>query len=190
MKKQHILPLLLISFGVLVFTGCPPKNKLKIEEKKSEETKVEDNNDLNASSNTVANPGIQISQDWSDVPALQMVHFGYDSAQLDDSSRNVLKKNVAVLKKLPSSVTIRVEGHCDDRGTIEYNIALGQRRATAVSTFYATSGIAKSRLKTISFGEERPLCTEATDSCWANNRRSTTKVRNDQAISVTPESLQ
>jgi peptidoglycan-associated lipoprotein len=77
-----------------------------------------------------------------------------------------------------------VEGHCDDRGTIEYNFALGQRRASAVRSYYVTSGLDKARVETISYGEERPLCAEQTDACWAQNRRSATKLKNKEAITI------
>lgn len=175
-----------LSLGVLFLTGCPPKQKLKVEEKPKEEAKVEA---VTESTATAKSNDITINQEWADIPNLSVVNFGYDSSTLDDSARATLKKNVAIIKKLPASVTVRVEGHCDDRGTVEYNIALGQKRANAVSSFYSASGIGKSRIKTISFGEERPLCQEATDSCWAMNRRGATKVRNDSPISVSPDSL-
>ncbi len=188
MKQNSLLSSsLLLALGFLVLTGCPPKKKLPIEEKApiEEIEKVEEGEEKGA-----LKPGeFDITQEWTDVPALQVVPFDYDSASLNDGARIVLKTNVAILKKLPKSVTVRVEGHCDDRGTIEYNIALGQRRADAVRSYYATSGVSKSRMETVSFGEERPLCTQETDACWASNRRGSTKVRNSETIRVTPEQL-
>jgi peptidoglycan-associated lipoprotein len=146
------------------------------------------NNDLDASA---TEPGdVQITQDWTEIPNLQVALFDYDAAALNDAARTVLKSNVAIIKKLPASVVVRIEGHCDDRGTVEYNIALGQRRANAVKAYYATAGIAKTRLDTISFGEERPACTEETDACWAQNRRGVTKVKNAQAITIKAGQLQ
>jgi peptidoglycan-associated lipoprotein len=167
--------------AVLVLTGCPPKNKMKIDEKATaEEPVVNENADANA-----VNPGdIQINQDWTEIPALSMIHFDLNSASLDAASRGLLKTNVEILKKLPKTVTIRVEGHCDDRGTIEYNFALGQSRARAVQSYYITAGLGKDRVDTISFGEERPTCTEATDACWAQNRRGVTKVKNKEKITI------
>ncbi len=132
---------------------------------------------------------IQINQDWTEIPNLQVALFAYDAATLDDTARAVLKNNVAIIKKLPASVVVRIEGHCDDRGTVEYNIALGQRRANAVKAYYATAGIAKSRLDTISFGEERPSCTQETEACWAQNRRGVTKVKNAQALTIKADEL-
>ncbi len=169
--------------GAILMTGCPPKKKMAIEDKPVQEDVQVDPNATDA-----AMGDVQISQDWAEIPEILSIQFDYDSATLNESNRATLKTNVAILKKLPASVTFRVEGHCDDRGTVEYNIALGQRRANAVSNFYATSGL-KSRLKTISYGEERPLCTDQNESCWSRNRRSVTTVRNDQPISVKPETL-
>ena len=171
--------------GSLVLTGCPPKKKLAIEEKPKEEEVVEEKKEETA---PIQNE-VKINQDWAEISALSMVNFDYDSVQVGESQRSVLKKNVAVIKKLPLSVTIRVEGHCDDRGTVEYNIALGQRRADAVRTFYVTAGIPKRRIKTISFGEERPLCNLQTEDCWAKNRRAVTTVRNDEPLTLNADNL-
>jgi peptidoglycan-associated lipoprotein len=177
--------------GMLVLSACPPKKKLAIEEKKVEEKKVEEVDKSSDTVNTVDKANeIRIAQDWTEIPALEMIHFGLDSANLDDTARVLLKKNVAILKKLPITVLARVEGHCDSRGTVEYNIALGQRRANAVRSYYVTAGIPRNRLETISFGEERPLCTQETEACWAQNRRAVTKVRNSQPITVNPSDLQ
>ncbi len=188
MKQSSFFSSLLLSglMGLLL-TGCPPKNKLPIEDKpKVEETEKEEGEE---SANALKPGEFDITQEWAEVPALKVVPFEYDSASLNDAARAVLKTNVSILKKLPKSVTVRVEGHCDDRGTIEYNIALGQRRADAVRSYYGTSGLSRSRIETVSFGEERPLCTQATDDCWATNRRASTKVRNSETIRVTPEQL-
>lgn len=189
--RLTILPLTTLLLGAFVLTGCPPKKKLAIEEKPKEEKKVEVDPDAEAKeAEARAKAGdIQIQQDWTEIPNLQNIEFDYDSATLNDSARAALKTNVAIIKKLPKSVVVRVEGHCDSRGTIEYNIALGQRRASAVKSYYATAGIGKSRLDTISFGEERPLCSDEIDSCWARNRRGATKVKNAQAITVKASEL-
>lgn len=187
MRERKILAFVIPLVAMLALTGCPPKNKLNIDDKNLQ---VDPAVDPNATDDATATANdIQIAQDWTEIPSLEMVHFGYDAAGLDDAGRNALKVNVAILKKLPASVKIRVEGHCDDRGTVEYNIALGQKRANVVRAYYVTAGIPKARLETISFGEERPLCTAATDDCWGMNRRGATKVRNASPISVSPDSL-
>lgn len=186
MNFRHLSLPFFSAVALLTLTACPPKKKMVIEEKpKQEEVKQDQPTDVNTAN---AND-IQIGQDWAEIPALSTVNFDYDSASLNDAARASLKANVAILKKLPSSVSFRVEGHCDDRGTVEYNIALGQRRASAVTSFYATSGLGKNRIKTISYGEERPLCSEANDGCWARNRRAATTVRNDQPVTIKGDSL-
>src|SRR5262245_58141890 len=128
--------------GAFLLTGCPPKKKMPIEEKPPEEQQPQ----TEATPTDATLGEVQINQDWAEIPELAMITFDYDSASLNDTARATLKANVAILKKLPNTVTFRVEGHCDDRGTVEYNIALGQRRANSVSSFYATAGIPKSRI--------------------------------------------
>lgn len=107
---------------------------------------------------------------------LSVVHFDYDKSQLDEAARRTLQANAAALKKRPA-VEIQIAGHCDERGTNEYNIALAQRRANAVRDYYRYLGVAMGRMSTISYGEESPLCSESTEDCWARNRRAETLAR-------------
>ncbi|PCI40282.1 MAG: peptidoglycan-associated lipoprotein [Elusimicrobia bacterium] len=107
---------------------------------------------------------------------LETVHFNYDAYSISTEARLALRENAAFLKDNPS-VEILVEGHCDDRGTNEYNLALGQKRAKAVRDYYMKLGVAGRSIGTITFGEERLSCEEATDACWSQNRRATTKIR-------------
>jgi peptidoglycan-associated lipoprotein len=187
-SRSNIYFYVSILMASFLLSACPPKKKMPIEEKTSEETEMLDE-DGNPISKNVAPGDIEITQEWAEIPALQAITFGYDAAQLDEIARGILKQNVGLIKKLPATVTIRVEGHCDDRGTVEYNIALGERRANTVRSYYQTAGITKGRLETISFGEERPACTEATEDCWAKNRRGVTKVRNKEAIIIKSKDL-
>ncbi len=99
------------------------------------------------------------------------VRFDYDSADLRDSDRAVLSKTAELLKRY-DFLTISVEGHCDERGSVEYNLALGERRAKAAYDYVVSLGVPAARLKTISYGKEVPLCSEASESCWARNRRA------------------
>jgi peptidoglycan-associated lipoprotein len=101
---------------------------------------------------------------------LKDVHFAYDSYELDGTARDVLAANAEWLKDNPRART-EIEGHCDERGTVEYNLALGARRAKAVKDYLVTLGISGDRLSTISYGEELPLCREQSESCYARNRR-------------------
>lgn len=102
---------------------------------------------------------------------LKDVRFAFDSYELDEQSRVVLRDNAEWLRE-NSGEKVEVEGHCDERGTVEYNLALGAKRARATKDYLVTLGISSDRLTTISYGEELPLCTEHDESCWAKNRRS------------------
>lgn len=98
------------------------------------------------------------------------VHFGYDSSKIADSSRQDLDYNIEVLKNNPN-IYVQLEGHCDERGTAEYNMALGEKRASSVYETLQVYGIAPNRLTTISYGEEVPLDPGHTEEAYAKNRR-------------------
>jgi peptidoglycan-associated lipoprotein len=98
------------------------------------------------------------------------VFFGLDSADLDDVGRAAASANAEILKRYPTWV-VTIEGHCDERGTAEYNLALGERRATVVKTFLASLGISAERVRTVSYGKEFPFNPGHTDDAWAQNRR-------------------
>lgn len=102
---------------------------------------------------------------------LKDVRFAFDSFELDDEARAVLRDNAEWLKD-NGREKVEVEGHCDERGTVEYNLALGAKRARAAKDYLATLGISSERLTTISYGEELPLCTEHNEDCWGRNRRA------------------
>ena len=102
---------------------------------------------------------------------LRDVPFDFDSAVLLESARPILDRTAEWLQSY-STVTLLVEGHCDERGTVEYNLALGERRATAAYNYLVSLGIPASRLKTISYGKEFPLDPGHTESAWARNRRA------------------
>jgi len=101
---------------------------------------------------------------------LRTVYFEYDSSDLDDTSRGILQANAEWLKR-NAKRTIRIEGNCDERGTIKYNLALGERRANSVREYLEGLGIAASRLRIVSYGEEKPAVEGHDDSAWRQNRR-------------------
>ena len=103
------------------------------------------------------------------------VFFDFDKFNVRPDQRSTLDKQVAWLKANPS-VTVVVEGHCDERGTREYNLALGERRANAVKDYMAASGVNPERIQVISYGKERPVALGSTDEAWSQNRRGVTKV--------------
>lgn len=99
------------------------------------------------------------------------VFFDYDSFLLSDSAKKALDAKVDFLSRYPK-VNVTVEGHCDDRGTNEYNLALGERRAHSAWQYLVNSGVNQQRLSTVSYGEERPLATGETEAAWSKNRRA------------------
>lgn len=110
---------------------------------------------------------------------LKDVSFEYDSFELDSAARQTLQQNASWLKD-NSKVRIELEGHCDERGTVEYNLALGAKRAASAKTYLVSLGINADRITTISYGEDLPLCREHNDACWQENRRAhSTIVGND-----------
>jgi peptidoglycan-associated lipoprotein len=105
---------------------------------------------------------------------VQDAYFDYDKSDIREDARAVLTKDADVLKQLfedNPSFNVMVEGHCDERGSAEYNLGLGDRRATAAKDFLVQLGVPADHLKTISYGKERPVCTESNESCWQRNRR-------------------
>ena len=103
------------------------------------------------------------------------VFFNYDSSDLDSDAQELLQDQVAWLKQY-SYVSVIVEGHCDERGTREYNLALGEKRAQSVKNYLISLGISSDRISTISYGKERPAVVGSNDGAWAQNRRSVTVV--------------
>ncbi|HEY1613704.1 MAG TPA: peptidoglycan-associated lipoprotein Pal [Rhizomicrobium sp.] len=103
------------------------------------------------------------------------VHFDYDKYNVTSEDKDVLQRQASWLQKYPQ-VRVTVEGHCDERGTREFNLALGARRANAVKEYLVSLGVSSARLDTISYGKERPMCTESDESCWAQNRRGVTTI--------------
>ncbi|MCG6917972.1 MAG: peptidoglycan-associated lipoprotein Pal [Deltaproteobacteria bacterium] len=104
------------------------------------------------------------------------IHFDFDKYDLKPKAMMILDEKAAYLREHPE-VRVLIEGHCDERGTNEYNLALGDRRANSAKNYLVRSGVAESRITTISYGEEQPLCTEHAESCWWRNRRAQFQVR-------------
>ena len=101
------------------------------------------------------------------------VHFDYDKYAVLDADKATLQRQAAWLAKFPN-IKVTVEGYADERGTREYNIALGARRANAVKEYLVSLGVSAARVDTVSYGKEKPICAESTESCWAQNRRGLT----------------
>jgi peptidoglycan-associated lipoprotein len=99
------------------------------------------------------------------------IHFDFDKSDIREADGQILQKNAGTLKKL-DYLKITIEGHCDERGTVEYNLALGERRAQAAYDYLVSLGVPVERMKTVSYGKEVPLCQESTEDCWDRTRRA------------------
>ena len=161
-----LIGILLLSLGLI---GCPKQSPQPISYGSTPSTgSVGSGVD---ESSIGEGPRIQerLQQDGEGGP-LQDVFFGYDSFELSEEARQTLQANADWLQN-NAEAKVEVEGHCDDRGTAEYNLALGAKRARAAQDYLITLGVPTERLSVISYGEELPLCTDSNESCWQRNRR-------------------
>ncbi len=146
---------LLIAVSLLFVAACSSKGEVKDE----------------ATTGTSVKAYGATGSDAGQAGELKSINFGFDEFSLSMVAKTILKKNAEWLKN-NKDVNVQVEGHCDNRGTIEYNIALGEKRASAVQNYLTAIGVAAGRISTISYGKERPLDTEDTEAAWAKNRRA------------------
>lgn len=162
--------LVLFSAALLVGTGtaCKKKHNDHGDHKDDKSTKVE--GDFKPPKEDT---GDVLSKDLKEISEkyLHDIHFDFDKSDIREGDRQILTKNADVLKKY-DFLKVRVEGHCDERGSVEYNLALGERRAKAAYDYLVTLGVPAGRLKTVSYGKEVPLCQEHGEECWARNRRA------------------
>lgn len=156
MRKFNRLGIALLAIGMLSFAACAGKKPMP-----DSETISTANADVNETGDS----------DSGKAMGLQTVHFPYDSFSLDEQAKGVLKTNADILKE-KASVKIQIEGHCDQRGGIQYNIALGEKRANATKSHLVDMGIAADRISTISFGKERPLDAGTSEEAYGKNRRA------------------
>ena len=105
------------------------------------------------------------------------IHFDTDSYSLNAEAQQILQQQAKWLQQYPQHM-VTIEGHADERGTREYNLALGDRRATTVMNYLVALGVDKGRLSEVSYGKEKPICVDASDSCWNENRRGVTALTN------------
>jgi peptidoglycan-associated lipoprotein len=120
---------------------------------------------------TTAAPGARPAiREFAATPNLKDIHFDFDKYDIRPGDAKILDANATWLKS--NSALVLIEGHCDERGTNEYNLALGERRAKATMNYLVSQGVQAGRITIISYGEERPLCTERNEACWARNRRA------------------
>ena len=157
---------LILSFAALILAACTttPQETASTTTTNASSSKVEVVDGVYVGTDTVEMLAV-------DVP--DRVFFAYDSYSLTSAAQATLAKQAKWLKA-NGSVTIAIEGHADERGTREYNLALGDRRANAAKDYLMTQGISASRITTISFGKERPVNSASNNKAWAQNRRSVT----------------
>lgn len=165
-RRRGVAVLLLVV--AVVTTGCTPKKAKRV---------APSGSDSEVSESGLAPQGTLEQYRAGKQPGsgeggpLDDVHFAFDSYDVDDSARGTLRSNADWLKDHSDS-KVEVEGHCDERGTVEYNLALGAKRARAAKDYLVALGVSAERLTTISYGEELPICHSHDDSCWGQNRRA------------------
>lgn len=171
MALRRFTWLLILGAFTLSLTACPKKQTVK---KTSDQSQDEAANKL--TDEEIASQELDIhNKDFVSTDTLGTIYFDYDSPDLSEKARQTLATNVEYLKQ-NKTAEILVEGHCDERGTVGYNLALGQKRAAQVRKYYVSLGIAPKRIGAISFGKEKAVCKEDTEECWSQNRRAETKV--------------
>jgi peptidoglycan-associated lipoprotein len=185
MTKKSLIIILIFCMG-LIMMGCPKKTVVREEPsvKKEEAAKIETERaakekesktkeELEKSLVAQRTPGIEGVVFESSL--LKDIHFDFDKYDIRPEDVAILRENAALLKKYPT-IKIQIEGHCDERGTIEYNLALGERRATSTKNYLVSLGISADRVSTITFGKEKPLDPGHHEEAWAKNRRAHTVI--------------
>lgn len=165
-KKIFRIQLFIALAAVLALSSCATKKKKPTDPATGNQPTV------GSSSEPADLSSIELmaDSDSGKAGALRTVNFGFNSSSLSSSAKEILQGNADFLKANPS-VDVTVEGHCDERGGREYNIALGERRAKSVRNYLTALGVDSGRVKTISYGKERPISFGHDESSWASNRR-------------------
>ena len=168
----------LLAAACILAAACKPKPPKTTAETKSVTTETSKAPETAVKPPSTAPPGEVGTEPLSgDVAAinragyLKDAFFEYDKSDLRDDARAALSADAEWLKRY-RSVQFLLEGHCDERGTSEYNLSLGDRRANAAKEYLVSLGVDASRIKTVSYGKERPFCTDSSEDCWQQNRRS------------------
>lgn len=180
MQRKHSFILVALMAVFLLFgAGCakkrtstPPGSETQVEVKDGYEWEEQDETETGQiDERTLTEEQMRAQKKEQAVQELRnRIHFGFDSYELSPESRDILQNKAEYMKRYPD-VTMIIEGHCDDRGTEEYNLALGERRARAAYEFLILLGVEPERMSIVSFGEERPLNPAQNETAWAMNRR-------------------
>lgn len=184
MKSKMLCLLAALSLAVFVAGGCAKKEVVKSEEPvvvpkvapaKVEVPKPEPVKPVEKVAPAVAPPPVvQQQTEKAAAPALifEAIYFDFDKSDLSKAARDVLSKNAELAMKSDSGSKIQVEGHCDERGSAEYNLALGERRAKSSMQYLITLGVKADRLSVISYGKEKPAVQGSDEAAWSKNRRA------------------
>ena len=165
---------LLIATATIALAGCAKKRPPILPPAPTEDTRPAPQQPLPPRGDGIV-PGS--AADFMRSVTSDTIHFAFDAYDIDAESQRVLDSQAAWLLKYPN-VRVTIEGHCDERGTREYNLALGDRRANSAKNYLAGKGISAARISVISYGKERPVATGSDEESWAQNRR---------AVSVVPQ---
>ena len=167
--KVSLKLIVFLMFVSIIATGCPPKPK-------GQSGGFGDGGTAADSSRPSNSDIISDSNDKSNALGLKDIYFAYNSSSLSSDARRAIKSNVSILEG-DRNLRITVAGHCDDRGSSEYNLSLGEDRAKAVRKYLIDLGINSRSISFTSYGEEQPQCSASTSSCWQKNRRAQFLVR-------------
>jgi peptidoglycan-associated lipoprotein len=173
MRNRSLFFAIIVALSMFVLWGCPKKTEVTTTPEAQETAPA-------AQEAPKAEP---VKEEPKEAPAdesreraaatgagLQPIYFDFDQSFVRADAKAVMRANAEWLKANPK-VKIRIEGNCDERGTREYNQALGQRRASSAKKYLVDLGVSGSRISLISYGKEKPVCTESTEDCWQKNRR-------------------
>jgi peptidoglycan-associated lipoprotein len=166
--KSTAIAASLIGLSIAVLTGCASNATNATSEPSAEAPTSAQSAPASSSSTAMADSPASTATEAQE--AVKVVRFAFDSSELDAENTRIVQENARYLLANPNA-KIRIEGHADERGTREYNLALGERRAKAVAKVLKVLGISPDRIETRSWGEERPVATAHNESAWAQNRR-------------------
>lgn len=170
MIRRNLLVLLVSAMFALSLAACSSDKAADLPQTDpttTEDTTTQTNTDVE----DTQTPVVEDTTEPEPIPELDDIFFAFDKSDLSSDSKRRLENNAKKLKDA-MSVSLTIEGHCDERGTNAYNLALGERRAKAARDYLASLGVATSRMTTISYGEERPFATGHTEQAWSLNRRA------------------
>jgi peptidoglycan-associated lipoprotein len=188
MKKRMSALLAALSMAALISAGCASNEVVKTEEPAAATVKVEppkplqqpyDKNEVPVVPAQKPDAPVDIKpadaqpvKAAADVSVFETVYFDFDKSDLRQDARNTLSRNAEILLKSKKTEKIKIEGHCDERGSAEYNLALGERRANSAMQYLITLGVQPERLSVISYGKEKPAVQGHDEDAWAKNRRA------------------